>query len=353
MQLPKMKKLSSGTWRMQLQVDGERYSITDRDPKVVKQKAKEIIGGHEKEKRSPLTVGKALDKYIKAKEINLSPSTIRCYQGYRREYLQAIMDVNLNFLTQENVDDAILIDLKRGVGPKTIKNAHGLLTAMLKKYRPKFHLTTELPKIEHEEVQIPTEEELTKIWTEVFSGKYKRNVQLAITLAAWLGLRMSEILGLRFSDLEGEHLNISHALVRSSTGDVLKGPKTKAGKRRIRVPENILAMINEIPRDGEYIINCHRSTINKHFREICERAGVPYFRVHDLRHFAASEALSLNIPNKYQMKRMGHSTDYMLQRVYQHVMRDKEDQFFDPYDEQMSKIFKNAHAASHEKIKTL
>lgn len=37
MQLPKAKKLPSGNWRIQIAVDGKRYSITDPDPKVVKQ----------------------------------------------------------------------------------------------------------------------------------------------------------------------------------------------------------------------------------------------------------------------------------------------------------------------------
>lgn len=37
MKLPKAKKLPSGNWRIQIAVNGKRYSITDPDPKVVKQ----------------------------------------------------------------------------------------------------------------------------------------------------------------------------------------------------------------------------------------------------------------------------------------------------------------------------
>lgn len=353
MKLPKITKLPSGNWRMQLQINGKRYSIVDKDPKVVRQKAKEIIGGEEKESRSEYSVGKAIDLYIKHREPKLSPATIRSYETYRKNYFQSIMGINLNYLTQEHVDDAILMDLRRGITPKTIKNMHGLLTATLKKYRPRFHLDTDLPEIDSEEVQIPSEEDLIKIWSETFSGKYNSDIELTLILAAWLGLRMSEILGLKYEDIDNDHLEICRALVRGKYGEVVKGPKTKAGKRRIRIPEEILKIIDAMPRDSEFIISSPRSTINTHFNKICDNAGVPRFRIHDLRHFAASEALSLNIPNKYQMKRMGHSTEYMLQRVYQHVMKDKEDYFFDPYDLHMSEILNCALENSHEKIKGL
>ena len=33
--------------------------------------------------------------------------------------------------------------------------------------------------------------------------------------------------------------------------------------------------------------------------------------------------LRLNVPNKYAMERMGHSTNNMLKNVYQHTMDDK------------------------------
>ena len=37
----------------------------------------------------------------------------------------------------------------------------------------------------------------------------------------------------------------------------------------------------------------------------------------------ASVMLRLNVPDKYAMERMGHSTNNMLKNVYQHTMNDK------------------------------
>ena len=84
------------------------------------------------------------------------------------------------------------------------------------------------------------------------------------------------------------------------------------------------------------------SAIYENFIRICEKAGVKPCRFHDLRHFAASEAHSLGVPDKYAMRRMGHATDNMLKTVYQHTMRDKEDQFADVIDEHMEELFKQS-----------
>lgn len=39
------------------------------------------------------------------------------------------------------------------------------------------------------------------------------------------------------------------------------------------------------------------------------------------------------------MKRMGHKTDDMLRKVYQHTIRDKEDHFAELIDTQMASLF--------------
>ena len=40
------------------------------------------------------------------------------------------------------------------------------------------------------------------------------------------------------------------------------------------------------------------------------------------------------------MKRMGHKTDNMLKNVYQHTMKNKEDEFSDLIDEKMEELYK-------------
>lgn len=336
MKVPKAKQLPSGNWRIQLMVDGMRYSITDKDPKICAQKAKEIYAGIEQEEKCSFTVGDAIDRYIKSQTGTLSPATISVYKRYRKNYLQNIIKCRLDELTSEQIQLAISRDSRNGKSPKTVRNAYGLLSVVLKIYRPKFKPNIRLPQKRKYEIAIPSEEEMKKIWAQAKGTRY----EVPILLAAWLGLRMSEVRGLKLDDIVGTRIHIQRAVVHTAEGDVEKGTKSFSGDRWIACPDTLLTLIRAQPCKNGYVCRYAESSIYNNFVLFCQRAGVGHFRFHDLRHFAASEAHSLGVPDKYQMKRMGHKTDNMLKTVYQHAMRDKEDQFSALIDTRMESLFR-------------
>ncbi len=346
MKTPKPTKLKSGNWRIQIQIDGKRHSITMPTKKEAEKEAAKLFAGIEEEKRIPLTVGKAIDKYIEEKTGVLSPSTIRGYKSVRRNLFQDLMDMNISDITQGDIQVAVSNEAVKGKSPKTIRNAHGLLNATLAEFRPDFTTRTHLPENQKSELRVFTEDEMKKVWAAAKGNKY----ELPILLASWMGLRMSEIRGLKFGDVQDGRIHIHNAVVRDSEGkSVEKGPKTAAGDRWIKLPGTIHHLItleklkidtnNETLIAESYICPYADITIYKNFKNICKKAGVEPCRFHDLRHFAASEAHALGVPNKYSMKRMGHKTEYMLQNVYQHAMRDKEDEFGELIDKQMEKLY--------------
>ena len=54
-----------------------------------------------------------------------------------------------------------------------------------------------------------------------------------------------------------------------------------------------------------------------------ERAGIPHFRFHDLRHYCASVQHALGVPDAYIMQRGGWGNDRVLKEVYRHALKDK------------------------------
>ena len=321
---------------MQPMIDGTRYSLVASTEKELKYKYRELLSGAKLEKRVPLTVGDAIDRYIESQSGTLSPSTISVYKRYRKNYLQRIIDCYLSDLTQELIQSAISTDSKNGKSPKTIRNAYGLLMTSIRMFRPKFKPEIKLPQKEKYEISIPSEEEIQKIWKEAKGTKY----EIPILLASWLGLRMSEIRGLKYSDIVGNKIHIQRAVVHTAEGDAEKGTKSFSGDRWITCPKTLIDLIELQSNKSEYICRYSESAIYNNFVRLCIKAGIKHYRFHDLRHFAASEAHSLGVPNKYQMKRMGHKTDDMLKKVYQHTMRDKEDSFADLIDKQMESLYK-------------
>ena len=359
MKKPTAERLPSGRWRARIQVNGERYSATE-DTKKEAQDAvlRKVVLHSETQKRSGLTVGDAMDRYISERNGTLSPSTIKGYKVIRKNYLQDVMNVKLDDLRQSDIQVSVSFMASDGKSPKTIRNAHGLLAAVLDEFKPDLVLKTRLPQKQQYEVTILSEEDMKKVWRAAKGSEY----ELPILLASWLGLRMSEIRGLRFGDIQDSKIHIHTAIVAGPDGDVEKGPKTTAGDRWISLPCEIMRLIQKrqaeervhrrllyYPEpsdedvkkevDSMFIVPWDDQRIYKNFIRICKEAGVKPCRFHDLRHFAASEALALGIPNKYFQGRIGHKTDNMLKNVYQHIMRKKEDEFAEVIDERMRELY--------------
>ena len=335
MKLPKAKKLPSGRWNIQVMVDGKRVSFTAMTEREATAKAAAYKAGLVQKKKSPtvMTVGEAIDRYIESKDGVLSPSTVAGYKRIRKNNLQELMPIKLPALTQEAVQKAVN-KMSKEKSPKSVANAHGLLSAALEMFYPDFRLRTTLPQKKKHEAQIPEAEEIGKILQEARGKK----VELPILLAVWLGLRASEIRGITWDEIDGDKLHIKQAIVQGENGPAVKGTKTYSGDRVLRIPPYIRDLIAHQPKTDDYLVHMSGQAIYKAFVTVCQKAGVRHYRFHDLRHANASVMLALGIPDKYAQERMGHATNNMLKTVYQHTMKSKRDEVDDSIDNYFSHI---------------
>lgn len=336
MKLPEPKQKENGKWLVQVQIDGKRRSKEFETKEEALYWASGIKTGQKEAARRPssLTVEKAIEKYIETKSSILSPSTIRGYKGIKESRIEEIKTTQLSDLTHDKVQRWVN-SLAKNHSPKTVANAHGLLSAVLREYHPDMVLHTTLPQKVRPDIQIPTEQELIRIIDAARGTRY----ELPITLAIWLGLRQSEIVGLTWSCIKGDTLQIRQAIVMGEDGPTQKGTKSYSGKREIRIPPYIQSLLDAQPRDNAFIVNLSGKAIYSGFSRICEKAGVPHFRFHDLRHANASVMLAVGVPDKYSMKRMGHATNNMLKTTYQHTIKEKELAFDQTIDSEFEKMF--------------
>ena len=197
----------------QVLVDGKRVGRTFPTKEEAEYWAAGLKTKIMEENRSPwkMTVGAAVDRYIESKSSILSPSTVLGYKRTKKR-MEDIIGVQLNDLTQEKIQRWV----------NQLANDHGLLSAVLKEYRPSMTLRTTLPSKVKAEIQIPSEAEIRAILKECRGTKY----ELPIMLAVWLGLRQSEILGLEWRDIDGDTLKIRRAIVLGEDGPTQKGTKT-------------------------------------------------------------------------------------------------------------------------------
>lgn len=318
MKPPKATKLPSGQWYCRVRVDGQDVSITRSTEKEAVAEAMAIKAGIKKENKvENITLRKAIDRYIDDRSSILSPATKRGYRTLQANRLQNIMDMPLAKITTRAVQQAVNADAKE-VGAKTIKNALGLLSGIFGVYGIELGKLT-LPEQQKVEKQIYTKDEL-RVLLDAVRGT---EVEIPVLLAAWLGLRRSEILGLRWSsiDYEKECVDISEAMVPDENNKyVVKGTKTAASKRVVSCPRYILDVFRRTQRTGERVVTVHPETMRRRMQAVCEDAGIPYIGLHALRHQNASTMLLLNIPDKYVMERGGWSNTATPKNIYQHTM---------------------------------
>lgn len=340
---PRPVEIPSGKWRCQIMVDGKRIDVIEDDPAVAHAKALAIKEGLIEENKpiKEMTIGEAIDRYIESKDTILSPSTIRGYRQLRENSFQDIMNIRLSVLTQEHIQRAVN-KMAKEKSPKTIRNAHGLLSATLTEFLPNMVLRTTLPQKQKHEISIPTTEEVNFIAEKAKGTPF----ELPFLLAAWMGLRTSEIKGLTWDCVQGDTLHIKQAIVEGEHGPVVKATKTYSGNRKIPIPKYIKELIEQQPHKDEYIIHYTKNSLYNHFRRLCKRYNLPHYRFHDLRHYQASVMLALGVPDKYAMERMGHASTNMLKTVYQHTMKSKSEEVADTVN---SFFEQNLHMKLHIK----
>lgn len=333
--MAKAKKLPSGSWSCLAYshteiVNGKEKRIYERFTAPTKKEAEFLAAEFQlqkKQRKSPqnITVKQAITSYIESKSNIVSASTVRTYYLTVNRYFPIIGDMPLSKLTQEDIQKDINT-VSAYLAPKTVKNIHGLLSATLAVYLPNFRLNTSLPKKEKKEAYIPTESDI-RLLLKMVEGD---ELYIPLLLACSLGLRRGEIAGLKWSDIDFKKATLtvrtSVVLTRQNTWHE-KPPKSYAGYRTLDLPDFLLQQLKEERncRPGSnHVTDLKPSHITNRFANLLRRSGLPHFRFHDLRHYYASIMLANNIPDKYAMKRMGHTTNSMLKNIYQHTLDQKD-----------------------------
>lgn len=330
------KKLPSGNWRCQVyshteeivQPDGTikkkriYKSFTNDDPSAKgrrKCEAEAAAWAAKKESSGSaanITFGQALDNYIASRENILSPRTIMDYKATRKNYIQTLMPIKIDMLTQEQIQKAINQESIH-LSPKTIRNIHGLISATLRVYRPEFALNTALPKRKRVELYIPTDDEVKRL-LRVVEGT---EMELPVLLAAFGPMRRGEICALESSDISGNIVHVCKNMVEDGNhGFVTKAPKSYAGDRYISYPDFVTQKWKG--KSGR-IVPMKPNEISYKFKRILKYNNLPHFRFHDLRHYSASIQHALGIPDSYIMQRGGWGNDGTLKAVYRHALEDK------------------------------
>lgn len=304
----KPRKLPSGSWNARVMVGGQSYSFTHSDKKTVMRMASDFADDYRRKMDNP-TLLERMREYVAENEERLSPSTVRSYNGMIRmieERTPRIANKRLSAITEQDVSD-IVRPLRT---LKTKRNYVNFIHACTGKSAGK------LTGVSSKRVHVPTELEVKGL-LQLFRNT---ELEVPIMLAAYGGLRRGEICALRMSDIDGDFVHVSRAVVRDQSGQwVTKEPKTASSVRSVLLPHFVIERIQE----QGYITHLLPSQVSNRFWKRQRNLGIPPYCFHSLRHFHASYLHYLNIPDAYIMQRGGWSTPSVMQSIYRHALEDK------------------------------
>ena len=147
-----------------------------------------------------------------------------------------------------------------------------------------------------------------------------------------LGLRRGEALGLRWSDIDWNDERptvLVERQVKRENGQVVVGPlKTAASRRRLRVPDYVMAalrVLHEAPNPGEYVFASKTGTpldpSNAYHRlqRVGTEVGIDNLRPHDARHAALTMLARGGIGPAQIQAFAGHADPKVALSVYTHL----------------------------------
>lgn len=315
----KIEKLPSGSYRVRKMYKGKTYTVVfDYKPtqkEVVQAMAKELVQVQEKHKSMTFRI--AAKEYIESKRNVLSPSTIRGYNTIIKQIPESFIEQNVHDITAIDVQKEIN-NFSKNHSPKSVRNYHGFISAVLGAFCPNLKLNTTLPQKIKNEPYIPSGNDIKKILGYVKGTMF----EIPIILACY-GMRRSEICALTLDDIDKDVVHINKAMVQDENKKwIVKTTKTTAGTRDIIIPPEIADMI----RQQGYVYKGHPNSITCYLTKVQDALEIPHFSIHKLRHFFASKMSALGIPEADILKMGGWETDRVMKSIYRHSMIDREEQ---------------------------
>lgn len=178
-----------------------------------------------------------------------------------------------------------------------------------------------------------TEKEM-EIWTleefyTVISNMNPSIYRNMIVVLYWTGLRIGELLALKFEDLEEECLYITKALKRVKNKIYIGLPKNKI-KRKILVNRMVIDAIQDMrnmfyqAKGTDFIFPVSSNALRQSMKKAEIISKVHHIRIHDLRHSHASYLISQGVDIVTVSKRLGHKKVKQTLNTYAHLYKQTE-----------------------------
>lgn len=263
-------------------------------------------------------------------------TTVECY------LIPSVGTIPLRALTAEHVEQ--MLDAHKGkLASATLRKLYTVTNLIMQQafdrdyVRRNVVALVKAPTVETAERLALTPDQARRLLYAARGHKWEAGYQMAIRL----GLRIGELLGLRWQDVdfEARRLHVRHSLSMYK-GRVLQPPKTRASTRTLPLSPILVGHLHahrarqlELQLqagpgwiDGGFVFTTktgrpsHCNDIKKPLKTLLKRTGLPYIPFHSFRHTCNMLLLSEGVEAKVRMAILGHSSVATTVGVYTHVV---------------------------------
>ena len=311
-----------------------------------KKEAKSLYAEFEAECRqdplTDITVKQLLEDYIDhCKALGRKATTIRGYKIAVERIYPSVDKILAKDCTTYRLEKIVAQMSQNGLGAKSIKNTMGIVSAAYRHAIKTGQLTDNpcerltLPKITPREIRILHKDEIPDF---VFAIQDEPlDDKVAYELALFMGLRRSEILGLRESDVDIVNgiLNVHNTRHRVDGENIEADTKTKRSTRTLAMPDIVLidvAKLIQTHREFKYeksdflVQDGFGNAINpqslaSRLTRMEEKKNLPHVSLHGLRHTYASMLNESGVDMARISAELGHSNLSTTMNIYTHILK--------------------------------
>ncbi len=304
-------------------------------------------------KRSKLLLGEYLDQWLNDYcKANLAPHTVQSYEFFVRRHIKpALGQIPLTQLKPEHLQHLYADKLSTGrrdgnggLGNRSVRYIHITLHKALKSavrlsmiaHNPAD--AVDVPKVKRHEMQVMSETDI-----HIFLEYAKSTPCYALFYTAlFTGMRRSELLALRWSDVDLLlcQASVNRTLHQLPNGDIIfQQPKTDKGRRLIALSPSTAVVLKEHREAQEKVSQALGMTISEDdlvfcryngkpllpdsitqaWRNLSRQCGLKGIRLHDARHTHACLMLKQGVHPKVVQERLGHASISITLDTYSHV----------------------------------
>ena len=288
---------------------------------------------------------------------NLSPRGFERYAGIVRQHLiPELGNTRLTQLKPEHIQRHYSAMLSKGRSASTIKYHHAVIHKALQT-AIRWGLVSrnaadgvDVPRSRRGEMHIWDDWEVRRFLETAKDSPYYALFHTAL----FTGMRRSELLALRWRDIDVQKIHVSRSLHHLKDGSyVFTQPKSAKSRRSIDLSpssmlrlaehkdrqEGIAAMQGRAMAHEDLVFSTltgqplRPNTITRAWHNLAVKAEVRPIRLHDARHTHASLMLKQGVHPKIVQERLGHASIEMTLDIYSHVTPGLQRQAAEAFDQ--------------------